>query len=164
MNSAAMSGRLPDDRHRRQITCTSCEPASCQFVCDAAGAKTTAGKRSASLWLPGSEACDIFLGLGKSYNPKPTSVTGRKTQFSTQHDAHFQFTKRALGSHTAQMSGTTPQHAGGVPSEERHFFRSGLKTEVSNHDSKQHLGFEEPQGWSRRAVKRTAPLACCCTA
>lgn len=31
--------------------------------------------------------------------------------------------------------------------------------EVTFHDSKQHLGFEEPQGWSRRAVERTAPLA-----
>jgi SRSO17 transposase len=31
--------------------------------------------------------------------------------------------------------------------------------EVTNHDSKQHLGFEEPQGWSRRSVERTAPLA-----
>lgn len=31
--------------------------------------------------------------------------------------------------------------------------------EVMNHDSKQHLGFEEPQGWSRRAVERTAPVA-----
>ena len=31
--------------------------------------------------------------------------------------------------------------------------------EVSNHDSKQSLGFEEPQGWSRRAVERTAPTA-----
>jgi hypothetical protein len=31
--------------------------------------------------------------------------------------------------------------------------------EVSNHDSKQSLGFEEPQGWSRRAVERTAPMA-----
>src|ERR1700685_4611457 len=31
--------------------------------------------------------------------------------------------------------------------------------EVTNHDSKQHLGFEEPQGWSRRAVERTAPVA-----
>jgi hypothetical protein len=31
--------------------------------------------------------------------------------------------------------------------------------EVMNHDSKQHLGFEEPQGWSRRSVERTAPLA-----
>jgi hypothetical protein len=31
--------------------------------------------------------------------------------------------------------------------------------EVSFHDSKQHLGFEEPQGWSRQAVERTAPLA-----
>lgn len=31
--------------------------------------------------------------------------------------------------------------------------------EVAFHDSKQHLGFEEPQGWSRQAVERTAPLA-----
>ena len=31
--------------------------------------------------------------------------------------------------------------------------------EVAFHDSKQHLGFEEPQGWSRRAVQRTAPMA-----
>ena len=31
--------------------------------------------------------------------------------------------------------------------------------EVTFHDSKQHLGFEEPQGWSRQAVERTAPLA-----
>ena len=31
--------------------------------------------------------------------------------------------------------------------------------EVANRDSKQHLGFEQPQGWSRRAVERTAPLA-----
>ena len=31
--------------------------------------------------------------------------------------------------------------------------------EVANHDSKQSLGFEEPQGWSRRAVERTAPMA-----
>jgi DDE superfamily endonuclease len=31
--------------------------------------------------------------------------------------------------------------------------------EVMNHDSKQHLGFEEPQGWTRRAVERTAPMA-----
>jgi hypothetical protein len=31
--------------------------------------------------------------------------------------------------------------------------------EVMNHDSKQHLGFEEPQGWTRQAVERTAPLA-----
>jgi len=31
--------------------------------------------------------------------------------------------------------------------------------EVTFHDSKQHLGFQEPQGWSRRAVERTAPLA-----
>lgn len=31
--------------------------------------------------------------------------------------------------------------------------------EVTHHDSKQHLGFEEPQGWTRKAVERTAPLA-----
>jgi len=31
--------------------------------------------------------------------------------------------------------------------------------EVTFHDSKQSLGFEEPQGWSRRAVQRTAPVA-----
>ena len=31
--------------------------------------------------------------------------------------------------------------------------------EVSFHDSKQSLGFEEPQGWSRGAVQRTAPTA-----
>lgn len=31
--------------------------------------------------------------------------------------------------------------------------------EVTFHDSKQHLGFEQPQGWSRRAAERTAPVA-----
>jgi DDE superfamily endonuclease len=31
--------------------------------------------------------------------------------------------------------------------------------EVAFHDSKTHLGFEEPQGWSRQAAKRTAPIA-----
>jgi hypothetical protein len=31
--------------------------------------------------------------------------------------------------------------------------------EVTNHDSKQYLGFDEPQGWTRRSVERTAPLA-----
>lgn len=31
--------------------------------------------------------------------------------------------------------------------------------EESNQGSKSHLGFEEPQGWSRLAVKRTAPMA-----
>ena len=31
--------------------------------------------------------------------------------------------------------------------------------EVTFHDAKQHLGFEEPQGWTRRAVERTAPMA-----
>lgn len=31
--------------------------------------------------------------------------------------------------------------------------------EVTNHEAKGLLGFEEPQGWSRKAVERTAPLA-----
>lgn len=31
--------------------------------------------------------------------------------------------------------------------------------EVSFHDAKTHLGFEEPQGWTRKAVERTAPVA-----
>ena len=31
--------------------------------------------------------------------------------------------------------------------------------EVAFHDSKQHLGFEQPQGWRPKAVERTAPLA-----
>jgi hypothetical protein len=31
--------------------------------------------------------------------------------------------------------------------------------EVTFRDSKQCLGFEQPQGWSRKAVERTAPLA-----
>ena len=31
--------------------------------------------------------------------------------------------------------------------------------EVTFRDAKQHLGFEEPQGWTRHAVERTAPMA-----
>lgn len=31
--------------------------------------------------------------------------------------------------------------------------------EVTNHDAKGQLGFEQPQGWTRHAVERTAPLA-----
>ena len=31
--------------------------------------------------------------------------------------------------------------------------------EVTYHDAKGHLGFEEPQGWTKRAVQRTAPVA-----
>ena len=31
--------------------------------------------------------------------------------------------------------------------------------EVTNHDAKGQLGFEQPQGWTRRAVERTAPVA-----
>jgi hypothetical protein len=31
--------------------------------------------------------------------------------------------------------------------------------EVTNHDAKGQLGFEQPQGWTRQAVRRTAPVA-----
>ena len=31
--------------------------------------------------------------------------------------------------------------------------------EVTFHDAKQHLGFEQPQGWTRQAAQRTAPVA-----
>lgn len=31
--------------------------------------------------------------------------------------------------------------------------------EVTHHDAKGQLGFEEPQGWTPRAVQRTAPVA-----
>ena len=31
--------------------------------------------------------------------------------------------------------------------------------EEAHQNSKGHLGFEEPQGWTRRAVERTAPTA-----
>lgn len=34
---------------------------------------------------------------------------------------------------------------------------SPVMTVPTFHDSKQHLGFEEPQGWTRQAVERTAP-------
>ena len=39
------------------------------------------------------------------------------------------------------------------------WYASRWSVEVTFHDSKQHLGFEEPQGWTRRAVERTAPMA-----
>ena len=39
------------------------------------------------------------------------------------------------------------------------WYSSRWSIEVAFHDSKQYLGFEEPQGWSRKAVERTAPLA-----
>jgi len=39
------------------------------------------------------------------------------------------------------------------------WYASRWSLEVTFHDCKQHLGFEEPQGWSRKAVERTAPLA-----
>ena len=39
------------------------------------------------------------------------------------------------------------------------WYSSRWSIEVAFHDSKQHLGFEQPQGWSRRSVERTAPTA-----
>ena len=39
------------------------------------------------------------------------------------------------------------------------WYASRWSIEVMNYDSKQHLGFQEPQGWSRQAVQRTAPMA-----
>lgn len=39
------------------------------------------------------------------------------------------------------------------------WYASRWSIEVAFHDSKQKLGFEEPQGWSRKSVERTAPLA-----
>ncbi len=39
------------------------------------------------------------------------------------------------------------------------WYASRWSVEVTFHESKQHLGFEEPQGWTRRAVERTAPMA-----
>ena len=39
------------------------------------------------------------------------------------------------------------------------WYASRWSIEVMNRDSKQHLGFEQPQGWTRNAVERTAPLA-----
>ena len=40
-----------------------------------------------------------------------------------------------------------------------HWYAMRWSIEVTFHDAKQHLGFEQPQGWSRRAVERTAPMA-----
>lgn len=39
------------------------------------------------------------------------------------------------------------------------WYASRWSVEVAFHDSKQSLGFEEPQGWSRKAAGRTAPVA-----
>ena len=39
------------------------------------------------------------------------------------------------------------------------WYASRWSIEVAFHDGKQHLGFQEPQGWSRPAVERTAPVA-----
>lgn len=46
-----------------------------------------------------------------------------------------------------------------TPSDVLTWYAWRWSVEVAFHDSKQHLGFEEPQGWSRRAAERTAPVA-----
>lgn len=38
-------------------------------------------------------------------------------------------------------------------------YASRWSVEVTYHDAKGQLGFEQPQGWTRRAVQRTAPVA-----
>lgn len=38
-------------------------------------------------------------------------------------------------------------------------FAARWSIEVTYHDAKGHLGFEEPQSWTKRAVQRTAPMA-----
>ena len=38
-------------------------------------------------------------------------------------------------------------------------YASRWSVEVTHHDTKGQLGFEEPQGWTQRAVQRTAPTA-----
>lgn len=39
------------------------------------------------------------------------------------------------------------------------WYASRWSLEVTFHDAKQHLGFEQPQTWSRKSVQRTAPTA-----
>ena len=39
------------------------------------------------------------------------------------------------------------------------WYSQRLSIEVTFRECKQHLGFQEPQGWSRKAVERTAPVA-----
>jgi len=62
-----------------------------------------------------------------------TGRRGKQAFYSTVHDADAQ---QVLGWYAMRWS-----------------------IEVTFHDSKQHLGFEQPQGWTRKAAERTAPLA-----
>jgi hypothetical protein len=45
------------------------------------------------------------------------------------------------------------------PGEILQWYAMRWSIEVAFHDSKMHLGFEEPQGWTKQAVQRTAPVA-----
>jgi hypothetical protein len=46
-----------------------------------------------------------------------------------------------------------------IPEEVLTWYARRWSIETAFQDTKSHLGFEEPQGWSRRAVERTAPMA-----
>jgi hypothetical protein len=62
-----------------------------------------------------------------------------------------------LGGRTRQAFYSTRSEAGAEQVLSWYAMRWSL--EVTFHDAKQSLGFEEPQGWTRRAVERTAPMA-----
>jgi len=65
----------------------------------------------------------------------------------------------------APLSGGRPQqafystHADALAEEVILWYARRWSVEATFHDSKQQLGFEQPQGWSRKAVERTAPVA-----
>jgi SRSO17 transposase len=61
------------------------------------------------------------------------------------------------GGRTRQAFFSTKSAAGAA--EMLAWYAQRWSIEVAFHDSKTHLGFEEPQGWTRRAVERTAPTA-----
>ena len=61
------------------------------------------------------------------------------------------------GRRLVQAFYSTCHEATAVEVLQRYAARWGI--EVAFHDAKTHLGFEEPQGWSRNAVERTAPVA-----
>jgi hypothetical protein len=62
-----------------------------------------------------------------------------------------------LGGRTCQAFYSTRSDAS--PEQVLCWYALRWSLEVTFHDSKQSLGFEEPQGWTRRAVERTAPMA-----
>jgi hypothetical protein len=61
------------------------------------------------------------------------------------------------GGRTRQAFYSTYHQAAGI--EVLTWYSRRWAMEQTNQESKGHLGFEEPQGWTRRAVERTAPMA-----